>query len=75
MPGLLVNHFRAGDIGRHQVRRKLNALKRKVQGLRQSADQQRLGQSRHTNEQRMAPGKDGDENFIDDLLLADNDLG
>ena len=71
---VLVDHLRAGDVAGHQVRGELDALERKVQGLRQRGDQQRLGQPRHADQQRMAAGEDGDQHLVDHLRLADDHL-
>ena len=46
-----------------------------MQRLRKRRDEQRLGQARHADEQRVAAGENRDEHFLDDVLLADDDLG
>ena len=46
-----------------------------MQRLRKRRDEQRLGESRHADEQRVAAGEDGDEHFLNDVFLADDDLG
>ena len=42
---------------------------------RDAFDEQRLGQARRAGDQAMAAGKQGDEQLLDHLLLADDDLG
>ena len=54
---ILLHDVRACDVRRHQVRRELDALERQIQRLRQRPDQQRLGQPRHTGEQRVFAAK------------------
>ena len=71
---LFVEHLGAGDVGRHQVGRELDALEREIQDLRERLDEQRLGQSRHAGDQAMAAGEDRDQHLIDHLVLADDDL-
>ncbi len=71
--GIVLKDVGAGDVGRHQVGRELNALERQVQDLRDGADQQRLGQARHADEQAMAAAEEGHEQFLDHFLLADDD--
>ncbi len=71
---ILLDHFRARDVGRHQVGRELDAIELQRQGAGQRADHQRLGQPGHAHQQTMAPGKDGDQQLLDDLLLPHDDL-
>ncbi len=58
--------------GRHQVGRELDAAERQVQGPRQRADHQRLGQPGHALQQAMAAAEQRDQQFFDDLVLADD---
>ncbi len=51
---VLLDNFRAGDVGRHQVGRELNAAKREVQCAGECADHQGLCQSGDTLQQAMA---------------------
>ncbi len=69
---VFLDHFRARDVGRHQVGRELNAAELQRQGIGQRADHERLGQARHADQQAMPAGEDGDEQFFDHLLLADD---
>ena len=46
-----------------------------MEDLSDGAHQQRLGQPRRTGDQAVSPGKQADQQLLDDLLLADNDLG
>ena len=71
---VFLDHFRAGDVGRHQVGRELDAAELQRQGIGQRADHQRLGQARHADQQAMAAGEHGDQQLFDHLLLADDHL-
>jgi hypothetical protein len=71
---ILVENLRAGDVGRHQVGRELDALEAQVENLRQRFDQQRLGQAGHAGDQAMAAAEQRHQYFVDDLVLADDDL-
>ena len=44
----------AGDVARHQVGRELNALEDQPQGLRQGANQERLGGAGQSGDQAVA---------------------
>ena len=72
---VLLDDLRARDVGRHQVGRELDAAERQVQGPRQRADHQRLGQPRHAFQQAVSAAEQGNQQLLDHLLLADDDLG
>ena len=74
VPPVVVEHLGAGDVGRHQVRRELDPLEAQVEDLGQGADQQRLGQAGHAGQQAVAAGEERDQQLIDGLVLADDDL-
>jgi hypothetical protein len=71
---LLVEDLRAGDVGRHQVRRELNALEREIENLRDRLDEQRLGETGHAGDQAVAAGEERHQHFVDHRVLADDDL-
>ena len=48
-------------------------LKASDRHLRQRADHQRLGQAGHAFEDAVAPAEQGDQQLLDDLVLADDD--
>ena len=54
--------------------RELDTVEFEIENIRQRADEQRLGQARHADQQTMTPGEEGDQDFFDDLVLADDDL-
>ena len=64
----------AGDVRRHQVGGKLDALELNVQNLRQGADHQGLGQPRHAHQQAVPAGENGGEDLFDHVVLSDDDL-
>ena len=76
VPGRLVllDHLGAGDVGRHQVGRELDAAELQRQRVGQRADHQRLGQARHADQQAVPAGEHRDQQFLDHLLLADDHL-
>ncbi len=59
---------------RHQVGRELDAAEAQAERVGQRADHERLGQAGHADEQAMAAGEDGDEQFFQHALLADDGL-
>ena len=72
--GVLVDDVGAGDIGRHQVRRELNAIELEVEHLGQRRNQQRLGEARHADDQAVAADEERVEHELDNLALADDAL-
>ena len=69
---ILLDHLGAGDVGGHQVGRELDAAELQGQGLGQRADHERLGQPRHAHQQAVPAGEHGHQQFLDHLLLADD---
>jgi hypothetical protein len=72
--GVLHDDVRADDVRWHQVRRELNPRERQLEAFRQRLDEQRLAETRHAFEQNVAAGEHADEDVIDDLAVADDDL-
>ena len=70
---VLLDDFGAGDVGRHQVGGELDAAEVQRQALGQGADHQRLGQPGHAFEDAVAAAEQGDQQLLDDLVLADDD--
>ena len=71
----LLQNLRASNVAGHQVGRELDAAERHRHQIGQRVHEQRLSQARHAHEQRVAAGKDAGEQLLDDLILADDDLG
>ena len=65
---------RADEIGRQKVRRELQALKPSLDARRQRFDGERLGQPGHAFEQNMAVGEQAEQESINEILLANNDM-
>jgi predicted phosphoribosyltransferase len=68
----LLHDVRAGNVGGHEIGGELDAAEAEAERLAQGTDEHRLAQARHALEQGMTPGKDGDENVADHVLLADD---
>ena len=73
-PLLFVEDLGAGDVGRHQIGRELDALEVEIEDVGERLDEQRLRQSGHAGDQAMAAGEERDEHLLDDFVLADDDL-
>ena len=72
--GALVENLGAEDVGRHQVRRELDAPRAEAEHRAHGLDQLGLGEAGHADEQAVAAGEQGDQREVDDLLLAEDDL-
>ena len=72
--GILFDDVGAGDIRRHQVGRELDALEGEVEHARERAHHERLRESRHADQQTVAIGQDGYQEFLDHRVLTDDDL-
>jgi hypothetical protein len=66
--------FGAGDVGGHQIGRELDALEAQVADIGDGFDEQRLREARCAGDEAMTAAEQGDEHFINDMLLADDDL-
>ena len=71
---VLLHEIRAGDVGRHQVGRELDARELQCEHTRDGVNQQRLRQSRCADDQAVPPDEQGGQHLGDDLLLAHDDL-
>jgi hypothetical protein len=65
---------RAGDVRRHEVRRELDPLERQVHDSGDGADEQRLRQPRHADQEAVAPAEQGHDHLFDHLMLPHDDL-
>jgi hypothetical protein len=63
----------AGDVGRHQIGRELDALELQAQHLRHGAHEQRLGRAGQAGNQAVAADEQADTHLFDHLVLADDD--
>ena len=73
LAALLDDDVRADDVGRHEVRRELDAAEAEVQRLGHRAHQHRLAEPGHALEQRVRSGQQADQRLPDELLLADDE--
>ena len=69
---ILFDDVGAGDVGRHQVGRELDALEDQSQRLRHGAHQQRLGRAGQTGDQAVAADEQRDHHLLHHFFLADN---
>ena len=65
----------AGDVGRHQVRRELNAVELQGHHLGQGIDHGGFGQAGHSHQQRVPSRQDADEQLLQHLVLTDDHFG
>ena len=70
---LLDEDVRAGDVGRHQVRRELDPVERAVDGVRDGPDEHRLAEAGDALEQDVAVGQQAGQGLADEVALADDD--
>ena len=74
LAGLEIDHGKAGHVAGHHVGRELDAVEGAVQRFRQGAGQGRLAGAGHVLDQHMSLAKHGDQQKLDHLVLADDDL-
>ncbi len=67
---ILLEDVGAGDVGGHQVGGELDAVELEVEHLGQRRDQRGLRQPGHAHQQAVAAREEGDEQVVDELLLA-----
>ncbi len=72
--GVFLDDVGSRDIGRHQVRRELNALELQPEGRGNRAHHEGLRRARQTGDQAVTADEQGDQYLLDDLVLADDDL-
>jgi hypothetical protein len=71
---IILDDVRAGDVGRHEVRRELDARVVEVEHARDGVHEQRLGEAGHADDQAVAAGEQRHEHLLDDVVLADDEL-
>ena len=69
---ILLQHLRAQDIGRHQIGGELHPAGIEAEHRAQRFHQLGLAQARHTHQQHMAAGEQGDGDLLNHRLLAEN---
>ena len=76
LPGgpVLLDHLGAEDVGRHQVRRELDAVEFQVHAFGERLDEEGLRQPRDPAQQAVAASKERNEDLADDPLLTDDRL-
>jgi len=64
-----VENVRADDVGRHQVRRELDALERTIENPRHYSHQQRFRRPRNALDKNVPSGKQGRQDLLNDVIL------
>ncbi len=65
----------AGDVARHEVGRELDAFEAEREHAAERVHQHRFGEAGDAHKQAVAAGKERDEQFLDHVVMADDDLG
>ena len=65
---------RADEVGRQQIGRELQTLEIRSESRRQRLDGERLGQTGHAFEQNVAVGEQAEQEPLDQILLANDDV-
>jgi len=65
-------HHGADDVAGQQVGRELDALELDAEGGAEGFDEQGLGEAGHAFEEDVAVGEEGDEQALNDGVLADD---
>jgi len=66
---------KSGPRCKEKVRGALDAAKFEIEEPGKGLDDQRLGDSGHAFQQRVAAAQDGEQALVDQVILADNDFG
>ena len=74
LAGLEIHHRKAGHVAGHHVGRELDAVEGAVQRFCQGTGQGRLAGAGHILDQHVSLAKHGDQQKLDHLVLADDDL-
>ena len=64
---------RPDEVGRHEVRRELDAVERAAEDVRGGLHRERLGQPRNALDQEMTAGQEAHEHALEHLVLARDD--
>jgi hypothetical protein len=72
---IFLDHLRADDVRGHQIGGELNTVEFEVDGFSELLDDEGLCQAWDASEQAVPSREEGDQDFADDALLADDDFG
>ena len=72
---VLLQNVSPSDVGRHQIRGKLNTREAHRQTSSQRADHQGFSQSRNPFQQTVTTAEERDQQLLDDIVLANDDFG
>ncbi|CRF28989.1 Uncharacterised protein [Mycobacterium tuberculosis] len=67
-----LDYVRSGNVGRHQIGRKLNAREAHIKRIGHRTNQHRFAEPRYPFEQRVTPCKNTPQQLLHDILLPDN---
>ncbi len=70
--GIFLDDVGAGDIGRHQVGRELDALEDQAEDIGHGSHEQRFRRSGKAGDQAVAADEEADADLFDDFILADD---
>ena len=71
---ILLDDIGTRNVRWHQVRCELDPLKRQIHRFGQRTYHERLGETGHTFKQTVATSKNGNQQLLNDLVLANNNL-
>src|SRR5213595_3044096 len=72
--GAWIVNQRPDQIGRQKIRRELQSLEARLDRCGHRLDGKRFGQTRHAFEQNVTVGKKAEQQAVDQIFLADNDM-
>ncbi len=72
--GATLEHVGADDVGRHQVRRELDAPETYRERLAERSDEQRLAETRHPFQQHVALAEHAEQDGAHQVALSDDHL-
>jgi hypothetical protein len=67
--------FRTRDVRREEIRGELNAFERKIERIRDRADERRFRESRHADEETVSPREERHEQEVRDFAEPDDAIG
>ena len=72
MVGVFLDDVGAGDVGRHQVGRELDAVEVEVEDVGHRLHDERLGEAGHAGDDAVAADEQRQHDLVEDLVLADD---
>src|SRR5204863_9748500 len=72
---LKIENIGPGDVSRHKVRGELDAGEFAAENVGKGANEESFCDTGDSFDQSVVAGENGDERFLDDIVLADDHLG